>query len=328
MADSADDAPETPPAPAPTLEDPRLVPWRQAVFGSGDFTINTVLTTLALIYVTYFLVSVAGLDPALAGAVQLVGRVFDAFADPAMGRFSDRCPWKWGRRRPFFVLGAIPCGAAFALLWLQLPTDSQWAMFAYYTTIYVVMSLSMTVLAVPYLALQPELALGYDARTSLNAYRNAGSIVGVFSAILLRPIANALGGGPEGFMWAGALYGALIAVPWFAIYAVTWERAEFQDRTNETTFFEGVRIASRQANFRRLVGMYLCGRVAMDLVSAVLIIYFTAWLFRTGDFEISMGLFFLLVVISLPFWVRFAQGLQKSTVFVIGSLWWAPPSRS
>ena len=41
-------------------------------------------------------------------------------------------------------------------------------MFAYYTAVFVFMSLSMTVLAVPYLALQPEMALGYDARTSLN----------------------------------------------------------------------------------------------------------------------------------------------------------------
>ncbi|MEM7412357.1 MAG: MFS transporter [Myxococcota bacterium] len=318
----ADDAP-TPAAASVIEEDPRLVPWRKAVFGSGDFTVNTVLTTLSLVYVTFFLVNIAGLSPALAGAVQLVGRLFDAFADPAMGRFSDRCPWKWGRRRPFFVLGAIPCGAAFGLMWLQLGTDSQWAMFAYYTSVYVVMSLSMTVLAVPYLALQPELALGYDARTSLNAYRNAGSIVGVFAAILLRPIADALGGGPEGYMAVGALYGAMIALPWFAIYGVTWERPDFQDRANETSFFEGVRIAAKNANFRALVGLYLCGRTAMDLVAAVLIIYFTAWLFRTGDFEITMGLFFVLVVLSLPFWVRFAQGLEKSSVFMVGSLWWA-----
>ncbi len=281
------------------------------------------LTSLAILYVTHFLLVVAGLRPELAGAVQLIGRTIDAFADPAMGRLSDRCRWRWGRRRPFFLLGAIPFGAGFGLLWLHLPEASQLALFAYYTTVFVLMSLSMTVLAVPYLALQPEMALGYDARTSLNAWRNAGSILGVFAAIAIRPVANAFGGGPEGYMAAGALYGAVVAAPWAAIYAVTWERPDFQGREAAMPFLAGVRLAARHANFRRLVGLFLCGRVAMDLVGAMLILYFTLWLGRSGDFEPTMGLFFVVVLASLPLWVRLAERTEKATVFAIGALWWA-----
>lgn len=321
-ADEPQDAPAAP-ARAEPLEDPRLVPARKAVYGTGDFTVNTVLSSLSIVYVSYFLVQVVGLRPELAGAVQLVGRVVDAFTDPAMGRLSDRCPWKWGRRRPFFVLGAIPFGAAFGLLWVNLPTDSQWAMFAYYTAVYVVLSVSMTVLAVPYLALGPELALGYDARTSLNAWRNAGSVLGVFAAIAVRPVADLLGGGPEGFMAAGAVYGAVMVVPWFLIYAFTWERPDFQTRENQVPLLEGMRVLARHDTFRRLVGMYLAGRVAMDLAGAMLILYFTFWLARTDDFEITMVLFFGAVLASLPFWLRFAQHVEKSTVFVVGTLWWA-----
>ena len=281
------------------------------------------LTSLAILYFTHYLLVVAGLRPELAGAVQLIGRAIDAFADPAMGRISDRCRWRGGRRRPFFLIGAIPFGAGFGLLWLHLPEASQWAMFAYYTATFVFMSLSMTCVAVPYLALQPEMALGYDARTSLNAWRNMGSILGVFASIALRPIAHAFGGGPEGFLAAGAIYGLVIAAPWFAIYAVTWERPDFQSREATMPFFAGVRLAARHANFRRLVGLFLCGRVAMDLVAAMLILYFTLWLSRSGDFEPTMALFFLVVLASLPMWVRLAGHLEKSTVFVIGALWWA-----
>ncbi len=293
------------------------------MFALGDFTVNTVLTSLAILYVTHYLLVVAGLRPELAGAVQLIGRSIEAFSDPAMGRISDRCRWRWGRRRPFFLLGAIPFGAGFGLLWVHLPEASQLAMFAYYTAIFVVMSLSMTVVAVPYLALQPEMALGYDARTSLNAWRNAGAILGVFAAIAIRPVANAFGGGPEGFMAAGALYGAIVAAPWLAIYAVTWERPDFQAREAHMPFFAGVQLAARHANFRRLVGLFLCGRIAMDLVGAMLILYFTLWLGRSGDFEPTMGLFFVVVLASLPFWVRFAERVEKATVFAIGALWWA-----
>ena len=293
------------------------------MFALGDFTVNTVLTSLSILYVTHFLLTVAGLRPELAGAVQLIGRTVDAFSDPAMGRISDRTRWRWGRRRPFFLIGAIPFGAGFALLWLHLPHTSQLAMFAYYTAVFIVMSISMTVCAVPYLALQPEMALGYDARTSLNGWRNAGSILGVFAAIAIGPVSEAFGGGPEGFAAAGALYGAIVAVPWLAIWAVTWERPDFQAREAEMSFLDGVRLAARHATFRRLVGLFLCGRVAMDLVGAMLILYFTLWLGRGGDFYLTISLFFVVVLASLPFWVRFAERVEKSTVFVIGALWWA-----
>ena len=304
-------------------EDPRLVPARKAVFSLGDATVNTVLTSLSILYVTYFLLNVAGLRPELAGAVQLVGRTVDAFTDPAMGRLSDRCSWAWGRRRPFFLLGALPFGAAFGLLWWTVPSDSQWWMFVYYTAVYVMLSVSMTVLSVPYLALQPEMALGYDARTSLNAWRNAGSILGVFGAVSVRPVANALGGGPEGFAAMGALYALLLAAPWIAIYAVTWERPEFQERQAVVPFFAAVRRAARQPSFRRLIGMYLCGRVAMDLMGAMLILFISLNLGRIGDFEPVMVTFFTLVLLSLPGWMRLAPRLEKSTVFITGSLWWA-----
>ena len=153
--------------------------------------------------------------------------------------------------------GAIPFGAGFGLLWLTLPESSQIAMFAYYTGVFVFMSLSMTVLVVPYLALQPEMALGYDARTSLNAYRNAGSILGVFAAIAVRPVAEAFGGGAVGYASAGALYGALVAAPWLAIYAVIIAKAgDFLRRSAARRAIEavtgtlliglGVRIAAEQ----------------------------------------------------------------------------------
>ena len=70
-------------------------------------------------------------------------------------------------------IGAVPFGMSFALLWWVVPVESQLLKFAYYTAVYTLLSVAMTVVAVPYLSLQPEMATGYDARTRLNAFRNA-----------------------------------------------------------------------------------------------------------------------------------------------------------
>jgi sugar (glycoside-pentoside-hexuronide) transporter len=307
-------------APGP---DAALGPGRKSVYALGDFTLNTSLAALSLIYASYFLPQVAGLRAALAGLVPLVARTIDAFADPLMGRVSDRTRWRTGRRRPYLLLGAVPYGISFALLWVDAPFASAEGRFGYYTLVYVVHALSMTVLTVPYLAILPEMALDYDARTSLNTYRTFGSMLGVFAAVAVRPTAEAFGGGSTGFATAGAIFGVVLALPWFAVHRVTFERPAFRERPSEQGFGDGLRVVARHRTFLQLTAIYIMGRIAMDLAGALLILYTAYWLMRPEDFELLMVLFLAAVVLALPFWLRLAQGRDKVQVFVIGSLWWA-----
>jgi oligogalacturonide transporter len=299
-----------------------LKPLQKAAYATGDFTVNTALSALGLIYTTYFLTQVAGLRPALAGLVPLIARSLDAFADPMMGRLSDVTRSSWGRRRVYFLIGAIPFGFFYALMWLPAPFETQWANATYYTATYTLMGLWMAVLSVPYLALLPEMALDYDERTSLNTYRMVGSLLGVFAAIGIRPVANALGGGAQGFALSGTLYGVALALPWLLVYRVTFERPDFASRTAGDGFIDGVRTLLRHRNFNLLTGLFLMGRISMDLVSALLILYFTYWIGRSEDFELTMFLFLTSVVLSLPLWLRLSQGRNKSTMFVVGCAWW------
>ena len=175
--------------------DPPLRPVRKAIFALGDLSTNTALAAFSLIFASYFLVQIAGLRPLLAGLVPLVGRVLDAITDPLMGRISDGTRWRWGRRRPWMLLGAVPYGISFAMVWADPGIASEWGRFVYYAVVYCLVMVSTTVLSVPYLALIPEMALQYDARTSLNTYRAVGANLGIFAALAIRPVAEAFGGG-------------------------------------------------------------------------------------------------------------------------------------
>ena len=61
----------------------------------------------------------------------------------------------------------------------------------------------------------------------------------------------------------------------------------------------------------------------MDVMGAMLIIYFTHWIGRSGDFELMMMLFLGAVVASLPVWLWVSRHADKATIFIVGSLWWA-----
>jgi sugar (glycoside-pentoside-hexuronide) transporter len=302
--------------------DPPIRPLRKAVFALGDLSTNTALAAFSLIFASYFLVQVAGLRPLLAGLVPLVGRVIDAFTDPLMGRISDRTRSPWGRRRPWMLLGAAPYGVAFAMVWADPGIASEWGRFAYWAIGYCLVTVCMTVLSVPYLALIPEMALQYDARTSLNTYRAVGANLGIFAALGIRPVAEALGGGKAGFAAAGVAYGIALALPWLAVHRVTFERPEFGARPTAGGVLEGFLVAFRQKTFMRLTAIYIMGRIAMDLASALLILYVSYWLGRSEEFEPLMAVFLVSVIAALPLWLRAARGRDKADVFIMASLCW------
>ncbi len=290
------------------------------VYALGDHTVNLVLSAASLLYLVY-LTDVAGLRPALAGAVVWVARAIDAFSDPAMGRLSDLTRWRRGRRRPYFLIGAIPFGIFFALMWLDVPLDSQGAKFAYYAAVYVGVSLAMTCLSVPYLALIPEMATSYDERTSFNTFRSAAAVLGTFVAVTMKPLADALGGDAAGWSRAAAILGVWLVVPWLAVYRVSFERPGHR-REAQVGFVEGARILVRHRAYRILSGLFILARIAVDLIGAMFLFYFTYWIGREQDFAPTLLLFLSLVVVSLPFWLHFARRHDKRNIFVFGAAWW------
>ncbi len=305
---------------APGAPAPKLRVARQVGYALGDVSLNAGLVALALVYAGYFLPQVAEIRPLYAGLIPLLGRLVDAFSDPLMGWLSDRTQTRFGRRRPYFVLGAIPYGVLFALLWSEAPFDGEGARFAYYAVIYCLFSLAMTVPSVPYLSVLPEMAGDYDERTTLNTYRAIGSILGAVFALTLRPLAEALGGGAAGFASAGWWVGLGLIPLWFVVFVASFER--FGDRPSKAPLWSSVREAFGRANFRRLIGLYLFGRVAMDIVSTMLLLFYTYWLLRADLFEPVMGCFFAFVIIGYLIWRRVAEHRDKAQVFIIGSCWW------
>ncbi len=308
----------------PSTEE-RLPVRVKAGFALGDHTVNIQLATVSLFFL-YFLTQIAGLPPSRAGLVLLLGRAIDAFTDPLMGRISDRTPWAAGRRRPYFVLGALPFGVTFALLWSDSGLHDESAIFLYYVAIYGMNTLASTVLAVPYMALLPELALGYHERTSMNTWRSLGVVTAIFIAALGMPaLVSAFGGGAAGYAGAGAVLGAWVALPWVVVWGVTWERPGFRraEATAATGLRAGLRRLAGHRSYRILASLFLSARISVDVSGALLIFYFSYWMGRPEDFPIALALLLGGMVLSLPFWLRLGRSVDKRVLFSAGALLWS-----
>lgn len=58
-----------------------------------------------------------GLSPVLIAWVLCASRIWDGITDPLMGHLSDITRSRWGRRRPWILVGAILCAVSYTALW-------------------------------------------------------------------------------------------------------------------------------------------------------------------------------------------------------------------
>lgn len=151
-----------------------------------------------------------GMNPALVGLLGALPRLTDAITDPVMGHISDHTRSRWGRRRPYILLGAIAAPLVLALLW-QLPENrTESFYFTYFLIGSFVFYLAYTVFATPWVALGYELTPDYNERTRLMGVQNfiaqiAWLIAPWFLWFMERPVFGDMRGGAAALAVALAL---------------------------------------------------------------------------------------------------------------------------
>jgi glycoside/pentoside/hexuronide:cation symporter, GPH family len=141
--------------------------WFQRVgFGSGDLAQNLIYQTVAT-YLLFFYTNVFGISPGAAGFMFLIVRLVDVLWDPFVGAFVDKHNPKLGKYRAYLILGGIPLtGLAILSFWNGF-SGQLW--YAYIT--YVTLSLTYTLINVPYGALNASLTRDTDEITKLTSTR-------------------------------------------------------------------------------------------------------------------------------------------------------------
>ena len=155
-------------------------------YGAAAFSL-AVANTAVMFFLLWFLVDEAGLSPAAAGSVLLVGKAWDAVSDPLIGRLSDATRSRFGQRRPWIAAGSLPFVLLFGALWWGLPWQG-WLLVVGYGALLVVYSTAYTTVVVPYGALTPALTPDYDERTKLNGARMGWSMAGGMTAGIVLPM--------------------------------------------------------------------------------------------------------------------------------------------
>lgn len=327
-------------APSHTTPAERLSFWTKLAYGAGEMGPSMAGSTM-IFFQMVFLTNVAGLKPALAGSVLLVGKIWDAVNDPLIGWLSDRTNSKNGRRLPWMLGSMIPFGALFAAQWWVPPfagpsPSSQIALFWYYVVVSLLFNTAYTALTLPYAALTPELSHDYDERSRIAGFRQAFSLAGSVGGLALAlPLFTMLSRLPRTTQYL--IYGTAIA--FIGILTMTWcligvwrravasdHRRRLEEEAGASTHLglaEQLHIVFSNRPFLLVCAIYLCSWLALQFTATILPYYVENWMRRpASEFPMLALTVQGTALLLIPFFGWLSVRLGKKATYFIGMPFW------
>lgn len=211
-------------------------------------------------------------NPTLVGAAMSIFRIWDAFTDPFMGTISDNYRSRWGRRKPFIVLGAALCALTFPLMWMMAPTWTPFHIFLWFVGAGLAYYTALTIYSVPYWSIVAEMTSDTHERTRVIAFR--AFIINVVTIsmgwlmwfITLKQFDSML----QGTRWLGLITAGLFLtfglIPMLYVKEPFYEQASRQEKIS---LWKSLKDTLTNRVFLVLVGMMLLMTIGMQTVGTL-----------------------------------------------------------
>ena len=164
--------------------------YQLALFPMNNGATN-VYFVLILSYIATFGNKVLGIAMVFASVMVTGMRVFDAITDPIIGALMDKTNGKFGKFRPFMVIGNAVMALAVFLLYMvtpMIPASMAWARYAAFVGLYAVWVIGYTFQTSVTRAAQPVLTNDPKQRPLFTIFNTIGSLAGMGVMQALGPI--------------------------------------------------------------------------------------------------------------------------------------------
>ena len=297
---------------------------RKLAFGIGALGKDLCYAIISYFLMIYFTDTV-GLTPFFVGNLFLVARVWDAFNDPMMGFFIDNTRSKWGKFRPWILVGTL-LNALILILLFRSPALEGTALYAYYSVMYILWGMTYTIMDIPYWSMLPSLSSTKEERDAMSVIprifaSTAWLLMGAFALKLVDKLGN--GDSAKGY----ASLAVLIAVIFILTILITvifvkdrsCEEAVSGQKAEKTTIKAALHVIAANDQLKVYIGVVLAYNMVVQLAGGIAIYYFKYVVGAEGLYAVfttaasfaEIGALFAFPVLS-----RF---LSKKQVFAIAS---------
>jgi len=288
-------------------------------WGMGTLAMSLMFQSTSVFLLKY-MVDFVGIAAATAGTIVSLAKIYDAIVDPLIGTISDRTRTRWGRRRPYLLVGTFIAAISFVLLFNLATLDLTNGLIFVVLFALVLNATGYSLFNIPYLAMPAEMTNDFHERTKLIAFRTSAVGVGGLLAASAGPVIIAqFGNGVAGYSMMSLVMGSIILISGLACFWIT--------RTAPTTAFvsqgggslgEQFRTAVKNKPFMLLLGVKLSHLLGLSMFMASL-----PFLFR-NVLDLSygaLGLYFLVQNISTlatqPLWLKLTRAIGKNRAYYI-----------
>lgn len=116
--------------------------WEIGLYALNNTSTNIYMTLVG--YVSYYLVGIVGVGVVLAGTILTLMRIWDGVTDPFVGFIVDKTNTKFGKNRPFIVIGNLILFGTTWLMFNLVPNLSMSIRFPVFIAIYLVYIIGYT----------------------------------------------------------------------------------------------------------------------------------------------------------------------------------------
>ena len=309
-------------------------------YGIGGICDNT-LYTLSGTYLLLYLTTIAGVEPAQAGAISAAGSVWEAIIGPFMGYSSDNMVSRFGKRRPFMLFAAVPIAVVTSLLFTAI-NASPMVKAVYYTVMIILFWTFFSMEFVPYTSWGADLTDDYHERTVLRSYtlvfNQVGMLIGMVLPTIIVDWAMNMGRtGQQSWQMVGIFCGVCAGVS-LLVSALTVHKDDMpkddpelirmraeKKKTGHSLIRQAVSILREYLQILRLRPMrYLLAASMLYLVANTIFssdrVFFMTYNMEMGQKQISFIMLLITVasLIYIPFIERLSRIFDKKYVFMAG----------
>lgn len=303
---------------------------KQTNFTKFSFGLGALGKDLCYAMISYFLMiyftDTVGMAPLFVGNLFLVARIWDAFNDPMMGFVVDNTRSKWGKFRPWILLGAVLNSIVMIFMFRKPAGITGFSMYAYFSVMYILWGMTYTVIDIPYWSMLPSLSSTKEERDSMSVIpRIFASLAWLLMGALAIKMVSMLGNGDDAKGYSMLAVGIAVIFVVTSIITVVFvkDRSCFGEtgdkKAERTTVKDALHVIMANDQLKVFIGVVLCYNLVVQLAGGVAIYYFTYVagdkdlypIFTTAAQFAEIGALFLFPVLS--------KRLSKKQVFAIAS---------
>lgn len=266
-------------------------------FGLGTIG-RDMLYSLVSMYLIFYLTDILQTDSStlwwLTGII-LFARIFDALNDPIMGTIVDNTRSRYGKFKPWILIGALLSGVFTLLLFADMGLTGSGYVVAF-AIIYVGWGISFTVNDISYWSLLPSLSMDQKIREKIGAFARICANIGLFTVVAgIVPLTKMLGESLGSMKQAYFVFAiGIVIIMWLGqsitLFGVREPRGQF--KSQETTTLKGM----VEAIFRNDQLLFTAVSMALFMIGYVTTTNFGLYFFKYAYGDEGMYAIFAVIL--------------------------------